>query len=82
MIINNKILIPILDRERILCISLTYRGFGFLILENAKIIIDWGHASVEFERLLLLIKSGIINLRVKSIICCLVTASCKWYLPA
>ena len=47
MAINNKkISIPILDKERILSISLTYRGFGFIIFENAKIIIDWGHAFV------------------------------------
>jgi hypothetical protein len=43
---NKKISIPILDKERILSISLTYRGFGFIIFEDAKIIVDWGHASV------------------------------------
>jgi hypothetical protein len=43
---KTEISIPILDKERILSISLTYRGFGFIIFENAKTIIDWGHAFV------------------------------------
>jgi hypothetical protein len=43
---NEKLSISILDKERILSISLTYRGFGFLIFENGETVIDWGHASV------------------------------------
>jgi len=43
---NEKLSTLILDKERTLSISLTYRGFGFLIFENGKTVIDWGHASV------------------------------------
>ncbi len=35
------------EKERVLSIYLTYRGFGFTIFEDAKTVVDWGHASVE-----------------------------------
>ncbi len=40
---------PIIGKERILAIYLTYRGFGFVVFEDPQTVIDWGHASVEYH---------------------------------
>lgn len=36
-------------KERVLAIYLTYRGFGFTIFDDQNTILDWGHASVDFQ---------------------------------
>ena len=36
-------------KERVLAIYLTYRGFGFTVFDDQNTILDWGHASVDFQ---------------------------------
>ncbi len=59
------------EKERLLSIYLTYRGFGFTLFEDAKTVVDWGHVDVtghDPEIFRKRIKSLIENGQVDSVI--------------